>query len=81
MSQVYANRQCPLCGKTAAASEDYAENTIVDTRTREQSFLCGDSQCGYSASSEIKQIDGRLFWVETVHYPIDNTGKVLCPAA
>jgi hypothetical protein len=82
MSIIDTGRSCPLCGKTVGVIEDgetIAGNTTFNCRTNEQEFVCGDPKCSFAWFQEIKHINGRPFWVETSHYPMDENGKVLRP--
>ena len=77
MSTVNTNTPCPLCGETVGSEE--FDNTIVNCRTREQDFVCGNPKCGFANFQKIKHFGGRPFWLETTHYPMNDNGKVLRP--
>jgi hypothetical protein len=58
---------CPICG--AEAEHD------LDCLSNETPTYC--SSCGYFAETRlIVTTDGRRFWAETRHFPMDETGRV-----
>ena len=87
MSGISGNISCPLCKKeqsvfcTTEAEPHgfYHGNYYLECRTGEQWFTCGHPACGHSYWYDIINIDGKLFWKEERWFPMDNSGKVLCP--
>jgi hypothetical protein len=82
MSIVDVNQQCPLCGESIGVIENGVTilgNTIANCRTEEKQFGCGNPTCGFAWWTKITQFNGRQFWSETTHYPMDADGKVLRP--
>jgi hypothetical protein len=75
MSTVDTNIPCPLCGETVDLVA--VGNTFFDCGTQEMDFSCGNQNCRFSYFHEIKQFGGRNCWVETTHYRMDESGKVL----
>lgn len=72
MSGVCGTGNCPICrGET---------ETYFETRTAEHEiWCCEDGRCGYTAFTEIKEVRGRLFWVETEWFPMANDRRVARP--
>ncbi len=73
---------CPLCDKAVSLSYENGEQShfnyiLWNNHTREEQFTC--VECGFGWSNKIEQYKGRHFWVETVHYPMDDKGNVLRP--
>jgi hypothetical protein len=82
MSLVYGMAGvCPLCGKehseADATPENLGFNHTLDCRTGEKEFAC--LGCGFMYASDLEEVDGKPFWIETCRYPIDETGSVRRP--